>query len=205
VSSPSDNSKPRKREMIEEKGKAFGKYTIAGATLMAIFSVISFIGSKIGMESLSVQSAGDLAHAIQAHDLYVILWLVSAFLGLFAFVLIWSKFSHKIGLILHEKKEMEIEGKTQEVTKLKRIKIVPRILFGIVIAIMIPIAVSVYQQLTNVNLSDLESIKNSFENVSWVPMVLAIIGFAVIGYFGYYLIKFFPTFEKGLPKNLDKI
>ncbi len=195
---------PNIKEYVKEKSKAVGKFTIAGATLIMIFGVIAFIGSQIGMQGLSIQTGGDLAHAVATRDGLVVLWLVGALLALFGFVSLWSKFSHKVGILLHEKTEMELEGQQHEVTKLRKIKWIPRILFAVFLSIMIPSAVAIYQQFTSIDITDFKAMKDAFVTVSVIHIALYVIGFAIIGFFGYYLIKVFPTFEKGLPKNLDR-
>lgn len=204
--SNSDNPpKVPTKEYIAEKSKAFGKYTIGGAVLMLIFGVIAFIGSRIGMDGLSIKTAGTLVHATELRDVYTFLWVIGAVLLLFGFVIVWSKFEHKIGLLFHEKSEMQLESQSHEVKKLKRIKIIPRILFGVILTILIPTGVSVYQEMSNTNIADLEGMKTAFLTFSLPAIASYIVGFASIGFFTYYLIRKFPDFEKRLGKKLGSI
>lgn len=211
MSEPSNDEKPEVnshvgvKEYVKEKSKATFKFTIGGATIMMIFGVIGFIGSRFGMQGLSIQTAGDIMHALQIRDGYAVLWLVSAVLMLFGFILIWAKFEHRIGLMLHEKSEMALESQSHDVKKLKRIRVIPKILFGIILTILIPTGASVYQEMTSTNLSDLEGMKDAFLTLSLPAMASYIVGFASVGFFTYYLIKKFPDFEKRLGKKLGSI
>jgi hypothetical protein len=203
------------KEPFTEKFKAFGKWWFVGTASLVSFSFLGVFGNAIGVQQLNLRTIGsptDIVFIFSQLNWQTALFVLFSAAAVGGISLFWVASSSAYGKLFRLHKDAIITDKEldKEISsQLRKLKILPAIVWGIFVGIMVLAVAGGIYTLTGVTITNAHSLMNAYVGGHYLVTIITIIGGAIVGWlmnhFKNEYNKAFEKIQKKMPKGFDKI